>query len=145
MVERMFVFAKAQVSSFTGGIVDYLIMIFLTEFFHLHYTLSIVAGGIIGAVVNFSINRIWAFRSREIPYQVSGRRQVSRFLLVVMNSILLKTTGTYFFTSFMSIDYKISRIITDLSVSLIFNFTLQKHWVFRRQKQIHSHLPLAKK
>jgi len=145
MVERMFVFAKAQVSSFTGGIVDYLVMIILTEFFHLHYTLSIVAGGIIGAVVNFAINRIWAFRSKEIPYQVSGRRQLTRFLLVVMNSIILKTSGTYFFTSFLAIDYKISRIMTDLFVSLIFNFTLQKHWVFKRQKQPQSHLPLAKK
>jgi len=137
MVERMFVFAKAQVSSFAGGIVDYLIMISLTEFLHLHYTLSIVAGGIIGAIVNFSINRLWSFRSKEIPYQVSGRRQVIRFILVVMNSILLKTTGTWYFTSFMKIDYKISRIITDLLVSLIFNFTLQKHWVFRRKTQSH--------
>ena len=54
---RIFVFAKAQVSAFIGGITDYAIMVFVTEVFHVHYTISIVIGGIIGAVVNFSLNR----------------------------------------------------------------------------------------
>src|SRR5512133_2207840 len=134
MIERLFVFGKAQVSSFIGGIVDYLIMICLTEFLGFHYILSIVIGGLAGAVVNFSINRYWAFRSKEIPYQVSGRKQLLRFCLVVINSIVLKATGTWFFTSFMKIDYKISRVITDLIVSIIFNYMLQRHWVFRKER-----------
>jgi len=134
MVERLFVFGKAQVSSFIGGIVDYLIMISITEFFGVHYILSIVIGGLVGAVVNFSINRHWAFRSKEVPYECSGRRQLLRFCLVVINSIVLKTTGTWFFTSFMKIDYKISRVITDLIVSIIFNYMLQKHWVFKKER-----------
>lgn len=134
MVERLFVFGKAQVSSFIGGIVDYLFMISITEFFGVHYILSIVIGGLAGAVVNFSINRYWAFRSKEVPYQVSGRRQLLRFCLVVINSIVLKTTGTWFFTSFMKIDYKISRVITDLIVSIIFNYMLQRHWVFKKER-----------
>jgi len=134
MVERLFVFGKAQVSSFIGGIVDYLIMISITEFFGVHYILSIAIGGLAGAVVNFSINRHWAFRSKEVPYECSGRRQLLRFCLVVINSIVLKSTGTWFFTSFMKIDYKISRIITDLIVSIIFNYMLQRHWVFKKER-----------
>ncbi len=134
MVERLFVFGKAQVSSFIGGIVDYLIMISITEFFGVHYILSIAIGGLVGAVVNFLINRHWAFRSKEVPYECSGRRQLLRFCLVVINSIVLKSTGTWFFTSFMKIDYKISRIITDLIVSIIFNYMLQRHWVFKKER-----------
>jgi len=134
MVEKLFAFGKAQVSSFIGGIVDYLFMISFTEFLGVHYILSIVIGGIAGAVVNFTINRSWAFRSKEIPYKVSGKRQLLRFCLVVLNSIVLKATGTWFFTSFLKIDYKISRIITDLTVSIIFNYMLQRHWVFRKRR-----------
>lgn len=134
MVERLFVFGKAQVSSFIGGIVDYLFMICITEFLGVHYILSIVIGGLAGAVVNFLINRYWAFRSKEVPYQVSGRKQLLRFCLVVINSIVLKATGTWFFTSFMKIDYKISRVITDLIVSIIFNYMLQRHWVFKKER-----------
>ncbi len=134
MIERLFIFAKAQVSSFVGGIVDYLLMIFFTEFFHVPYTISIVIGGIVGAIVNFILNRDWAFRSKKLPYKHSGEIQLYRFMLVVINSILLKVSGTYYFTTYLKIDYKISRVITDLLVSIIFNYMLQRHWVFKRKR-----------
>ena len=50
-------FSKAQVSASIGGGVDYLTMIFFTELFNIHYTISIAIGGIVGAVVNFSLNK----------------------------------------------------------------------------------------
>jgi len=143
MLEKLFVFAKAQVSALTGGIADYLLMIFFTEFFHVHYTLSIVFGGIIGAVINFALNKSWTFHSKELPYMHSGRRQLIKFILVVLNSVILKASGTYFFTTYLKIDYKISRIMTDLAVSLVFNFGLQKNWVFKKHKKSESDvLPL---
>jgi putative flippase GtrA len=132
MIERFFIFAKAQISSFFGGIVDYLVMILCTELFHVYYPYSVAIGGVVGAMVNFSINKKWAFRSKTLPYQYPLWRQVFRFCLVVINSILLKASGTYFFTAYMGIDYKISRIMTDLIVSWLFNYTLQRFWVFKR-------------
>lgn len=133
MIERLFVFAKAQVSSFVGGMVDYSVMIFLTEFFHVYYPYSIAISGIIGAVVNFSLNKTWTFRSKTNPYKFSFIKQLSRFVLVVINSILLKISGTYLITTYMGFDYKISRLITDLIVSIVFNYGLQRNWVFKRE------------
>jgi putative flippase GtrA len=133
MIERFFVFAKAQVSSFVGGMVDYSVMIFFTEIFHVYYPISIAISGVIGAVVNFSLNKTWTFRSKTAPYKFSFIKQLSRFVLVVINSILLKMSGTYLFTTYVGIDYKISRLITDLIVSLVFNYGLQRHWVFKRE------------
>ena len=126
------VFIKAQLSAFVGGITDYSIMIFLTEIFHVHYTISIVIGGIIGAVVNFCVNNRWSFHSKDNPYKNSITKQLLKFLLVVINSIFLKSWGTYTITTFMMIDYRISRIITDLFVSIGFNYTLQRYWVFKK-------------
>ncbi len=133
MVERLFVFAKAQVSSFVGGMVDYFVMIFITEVFHLHYIYSIIISGVIGAVVNFSLNKRWTFPSRGRSYHFTGIHQILRFSLVVINSIILKASGTHFFTSVLNLDYKISRIITDLIVSWGINYVLQKHWVFKKK------------
>jgi len=136
LIEKLFVFAKAQVSAFIGGMTDYGIMVFFTEVFHVHYTISIAIGGVIGAVVNFSLNRRWTFHSKNLPYKNSINKQMIKFVLVVLNSILLKSSGTYLVTNFLKIDYKISRIIVDLIVSIALNYNLQKYWVFKSVKQI---------
>ncbi len=125
--EPIKIFAKAQASAFIGGIVDYFAMIVFTELFHIHYTISIAISGVIGAIVNFSINKYWTYLSN---HAVGG--QIVKFILVLTGSILLKSGGTYLFTNWLNIDYKISRIITDIFVSFGFNFLLQKYWVFKK-------------
>jgi len=134
LINRIIILTKAQVSAFSGGLVDYLVMIFFTEFFHLHYTLSIAIGGFIGAIINFSLNKTWTFNRKDIPYKNSLNKQLLRFIAVVINSIVLKAVGTYGITTYFGVDYKISRIFTDLIVSLVFNFNLQKYWVFKKLK-----------
>ncbi|MDP4238131.1 MAG: GtrA family protein [Bacteroidota bacterium] len=121
-----------------GGVSDYAIMVFATEFFHVHYTISIAIGGTIGAIVNFSLNRKWTFQSKGFTYKHSINKQLIKFVLVVLNSILLKSSGTYFITNFLKIDYKISRIFVDLVVSIAINYTLQKYWVFKNVKRVKS-------
>ena len=49
MFERFLIFTKPQVSSFTGSTADYFLVIFITEVFHLYYSLSIAIGDIFGA------------------------------------------------------------------------------------------------
>ncbi len=134
MIERLFVFVKAQASAFFGGMVDYLVMILCTEVFNIHYTVSVAIGGIIGAVVNFTVNRKWTFRTKGVPYQQPGWKQFLRFVLVVLNSIVLKSSGTYLFTTILKTNYIISRVITDLTVSILFNYMLQRYWVFKSKR-----------
>jgi putative flippase GtrA len=119
-------FAKAQLSSLVGGIVDYFTMIFFTEVVGVFFTYSIIIGGLVGAVVNFLVNRRFTFQA----HTGKKRIQVPRFLLIVAGSIFLKTYGTYILTTYMWIDYKISRLMVDATVALTFNFPMQKYWVF---------------
>ncbi len=126
------VFAKAQFSAFAGGIIDYLVMLACTELLHIHYTISIAIGGIVGAVFNFSVNRYWTFNASEASKNPVGG-QLLRFIFVVTGSILLKSSGTWLFTTYLHIDYKISRIIVDIIVSLGFNYVLQSYWVFKKK------------
>jgi len=131
--KSVFVFAKAQVSAFTGGILDYIVMILCTELLHIHYTISIAIGGIIGAILNFSLNRYWTFNANKAS-ELSVGAQLVKFAFVVAGSIALKSSGTYLFTTLLKLDYKITRIMVDIVVSLGFNYVLQKYWVFRKRQ-----------
>lgn len=121
-------FAKAQASAFLGGVFDYLLMVLLTEWCSIFYTYSILISGTAGAVVNFSLNRYWAFNATTEKKLV----QLRRFVVVVAGSVLLKSSGTYLLTETAGFDYKISRLCIDALVSFGFNFTLQKYWVFKK-------------
>jgi putative flippase GtrA len=133
LIRKLLIFAKAQVSAFVGGMVDYAIMIICTEFFHVYYVFSIGISGVIGAVVNFTLNKKWTFHSKDFKYKNDLYVQLIKFLVVVAGSIILKSSGTYLVTTFFKIDYKISRLIVDLFVSLLFNFNMQKYWVFSKK------------
>ncbi|WP_421943214.1 GtrA family protein [Pedobacter sp.] len=123
-------FLKAQVSAFSGGITDYGIMIFLTEIVHIHFTISILISGTIGGIVNFYINRLWAFKN-QVGYVVSPPNQFIRFFSVVIISITLKSSGTYILHRLVNIDYRIGRVIIDLLVSYGFNYPMMRYWVFK--------------
>ncbi len=121
-------FLKAQASAFIGGMVDYAIMICAVEMFSSPVSTAIVISGSLGAVVNFSINRYWTFKDDN----TAVGDQLWKFIIVVVGSILLKSQGTPFLTKITDIDYRITRLMVELVVSLGFNFTLQKFWVFRK-------------
>lgn len=121
-------FSKAQLSAFIGGIVDYAAMIIFTEWLHVYYPISILISGLVGAVVNFSINRYWTYQAQHFGLG----KQLVKFIAVVLGSILLKAFGTYVITNWLTIDYKISRVLVDIIVSLGFNYILQTYWVFKK-------------
>ena len=125
-IQEVQAFSKAQVAAFVGGIVDYGIMVFLTEIFGVHYLYSIIAGGIIGAFANYAINRKWSFKSTG-----AVNKEILKFGLVALGSIALKSGGTYMLTEYLALDYKVSRLIIDAFVSLGFNYVLHRLWVFK--------------
>lgn len=128
----VYIFIKAQFSAFLGGVADFIIMVACTELLQIHYTVSIVIGGILGAFVNFTINRNWTFEANGDQDKNNITLQLVKFTWMVGGSILLKSSGTYLVTEISRIDYRISRVLIDVFVSLGFNYTLQKYWVFRK-------------
>ncbi|RDC55987.1 GtrA family protein [Pedobacter chinensis] len=124
------VFLKAQVSAFSGGVTDYGMMIFLTEVCRIHFAFSILISGSLGGVVNFCINRFWAFK-HQAGYSASAQMQLIRFFSVVIGSISLKSAGTYLLHRSLNLDYRIGRLLIDGVVSYGFNYPLMKYWVFK--------------
>ncbi|MDB5119135.1 MAG: polysaccharide biosynthesis protein GtrA [Sphingobacteriales bacterium] len=130
----LFIFAKAQTVSFIGGLADYALMISLTEWAHIHYTISIMISGIIGALINFNLNRSWTYMSDRF-YATTMANQLVKFSFVVAVSIASKSFGTYLLTSRFAINYKISRLMVELLVCYAFNFPLMKYWVFKNEQR----------
>jgi putative flippase GtrA len=123
-------FLKAQVSAFSGGVTDYGLMILLTEWLHIYFAFSILISGTLGGIVNFCINRYWAFKTDD-GYCSSKSGQLIRFFTVVLGSISLKSGGTYLLHQSLNVDYKLGRLLIDSIVSYGFNYPLMKYWVFK--------------
>ena len=128
----IYTFIKAQLSAFLGGIVDYVTMVSCTELLHIHYTVSIVIGGTVGALVNFTVNRNWTFGANSHQANSKMNWQLIKFASMVGGSIVLKSSGTYWLTEWGKMDYRISRILIDIVVSLGFNYSLQRYWIFKK-------------
>ena len=73
---------------------------------------ALAYGGVVGAVVNFSLNRYWTFRDKDVAYRSSLWSQVLKFAMTVVGSILLKYLGTYVLEHYAGIDYKIGKLIS---------------------------------
>ncbi|MBO9584792.1 MAG: GtrA family protein [Flavobacterium sp.] len=127
-------FLQAQVAAFLGGITDYGLMILFTEVFQLHFTFSILISGTVGAIINFSINRLWVFKN-QCGYSNPINNQLFKFALVVLGSISLKSFGTLMMQKIFQLDYRIGRLVTDIFVSYGFNYPLIKYWVFKSNEK----------
>lgn len=121
-------FLKAQLSAFVGGLSDFAIYSFCYKILLISAPLANVVSGSLGAVVNFTINRYWSFNNTATPLA----SQLWKFIIVVTGSICLKSTGIYFLVDVGGGHFLLSKAVIEIIVSLGFNFTLQKFWVFRK-------------
>ncbi|MGV6946165.1 GtrA family protein [Sphingobacterium kyonggiense] len=121
-------FFKAQLSAFLGGLADFGIYTFCYKILLFTAPFSNVVSGSLGAIVNFTINRYWSFNNTAVPLA----SQLWKFILVVAGSITLKSLGIHLLVDIWHWHFLLSKLILEIVVSLGFNFTLQKYWVFRK-------------
>jgi len=121
-------FGRAQVSAFLGGLSDFAIYTFCLQALGFSAHGSNIISGSLGAVVNFLINRYWAFDSKTMPLG----NQLWKFVLVVLGSVTLKSSGIYLLVDCFFLNPFYSKLILEVIVSLGFNFTMQKYWVFKK-------------
>ena len=121
------VFAKSQIASFVGSVVDFIVMVFCTEILGVYYVVSRAIGAAIGAVVNFIANRHWTWKAADKKLGP----QAAKFTLTATVSLLLNTAGVWLCTEFLAFDYKISWLVVSLIVGIGFNFVMHKIFVFK--------------
>jgi putative flippase GtrA len=121
-------FLKAQLSAFLGGMTDLAIYSFCYKVLSFSAPFSNAISGSLGAIVNFLINRHWSFGNTK----TSLGSQLWKFIIVVIGSISLKSLGIYILVDIWQWHFLLSKLLVEIIVSLGFNFTLQKFWVFKK-------------
>lgn len=85
------------------------------------------AGAACGGISNFLVGRRWVFRATG--YRTAP--QAGRYAVVSLGSLLLNTAGVQVLTSRVLVQYVAARVAVSLAVSVLWNFPMQRSFVFR--------------
>ena len=119
--------SRSQLAASAATGLDYAVLFGLVELAHVWYVLAVSIGAAAGAVVNFALNRHWSFRAQHDAW----RSQAGRYAAVSAGSLALNTFGSWVVTEKLHVPYGASVIAVAMLIALVFNFPLQKYYVFR--------------
>ncbi len=105
--------------------VDFSLVFTLVSLGHTSAPVATALGCLLGAFVNFSINRLWTFST-------SGSKlpQVGRYGFVSVSSALLNAGGVAVLLLLPAIDYRLAWWLVRGAVFVAWNFPLQRDYVF---------------
>ncbi len=123
----MITFAKAQAASLTATGVDFAVTIVLKECLHIGYLPASISGTVSGGVVNFLMNRSWVFRAHDGKIHF----QAAKYIMVWIGNLLLVSGGMVVLTKYAGLNYIVSKIMVSVLVGVLYNYVLQKKFVFK--------------
>ena len=117
---------------FVGGfafLVDYGLLVLLTEVFGLHYLVSATISFLVGLVVNYLLSTCWIFRiskleNRWVEFVV--------FAIIGVVGLLLNNLLLFLFTDLVHIHYMVSKLLTT-AIVMIWNFGARKVILFNKK------------
>lgn len=123
----MLTFGKAETSAIVASAVDFSLSFFLVQAVGTWYALASFFGALAGGIINCYVNYRWVFDKQEQrkPYLVL------KYFVVWSISILLNTSGTWFFTELSGVNFIIIKAIVAIIVAILWNYQMQRIFVFR--------------
>lgn len=110
-------------------IIDYGILIFLTEVFHINYLISTTISFIVSVIFNYIMSLFWVF---DVDENKNRTTVFSVFIILSVIGLLLNDLFMWVFVDGMSIHYLIAKIIATLLV-MIYNFITRKLFLEKRE------------
>lgn len=107
-------------------VVDYSVMIALVSGFGAAPALGTAVGAASGGVLNFVLGRRWIFRRTD----AQAAPQARRYAMVSLGSLILNTCGVQVLAGVLQFPYVAARLAVSLAVSLMWNFPMQRSFVF---------------
>jgi putative flippase GtrA len=151
----MVTFLKANIASLVASVSDFLITVLLVQWCGTKVVLAAAAGTITGGIINFLIGRHWVFKretlnAERLTQKAEGSmrnemHQTKRYLafsvkplafsvlkyaLVWTGNFFLNTGGVYVLACVAGLHYTVSKVVTSVMVAFLYNYPLQKNFVF---------------
>lgn len=120
-------FIKVNVASLSASCCDYLVTILLVKFLQSDPFLAGITGTVFGGIVNFLMGRYWVFNATKTALNLQGKR----YLIIWIGNLLLNSFLLYILIKIFIVQYLIAKIITSVLVALLYNYHLQKRYVFK--------------
>jgi putative flippase GtrA len=118
---------RHQLGALIATAVDFATMILAVERAGLPAAVATAIGATAGAVANFALGRAWVFRLHAGHW--TG--QAARYALVSGASAAFNTLGEWLLHDTARVAYVPARLLVSLAVSLLWNFPVQRRFVFR--------------
>lgn len=118
---------RHQLGAVAATVVDFASMIALVERGHLSPVTATAVGASLGAITNFVLGRVWIFRRHSGHW--AG--QALRYGLVSAASAGLNAAGEHLVHDDARVQYVLARVFVSVGVSLLWNFPMQRRFVFR--------------
>lgn len=116
---------RSQVAAGVATAADFLLVVALVTGAGIFPWFSTMIGCVLGAAVNFSVSRVWAFKNVDplVP-------QASRYVFVSLTSALLNGGGVGVLLLLPALDYRIAWVLVRAVVALAWNYPLHRDYVF---------------
>ena len=127
LTKEMLTFGKAETSAIVASVVDFSLSFLLVQAVGTWYAQASFFGALAGGIINCYVNYQWVFDKQEQrkPYIVL------KYFVVWSISILLNTSGTWFFTELSGVNFIIIKAIVAVVVAILWNYQMQRIFVFR--------------
>jgi len=113
---------KFSVVGILAFLIDYGLLIFLTEVFGIDYLISATISFIASVVFNYYASMRYVFSHRE---GLSKRREFLIFVILSSLGLLINDFGMWIGTDLFNVDYRITKIVVTALVS-VWNFITRK-------------------
>ena len=124
----MITFTKAQLIALLATLVDFGVTWVLVHKLGAPAVAGGATGTLCGGVTHFMISRTWVFNAKERKW--AG--QLNRYVLVWIGNFLLNVSGLWLLHDYMRINVWIAKITTAVLVAVLYNYQLQKRFVFKQ-------------
>jgi putative flippase GtrA len=124
-------FQRAWVASAVATVVDYGTFTVLVEVIGIYTGTSRALGALLGAITNFTLNKVYTFKSRQNSMYV----EVPRYAAISLTSLLLNTVGVILLTEGLRWNPLVAAGVVGVAVSLCWNLPLHRVFVFREHSR----------
>lgn len=118
---------RATFSAFVATGIDFALVFLLVSFSLLPPAVATGLGCVLGAVINFTLNRIWTFDSHG-----AAMPQGWRYILMSSSSALLNSGGVAVLLFVPDMDYRVAWVLVRGLVFVTWSFPLNRDYVFAR-------------